>query len=103
MTIVESLNLETRLVGGAERTLGLLGFAHQLLHGTHVLGHVYVGIIVQDVDEGKHNTLIESLSWQVVSFQVGVSGGGHHLEHAIVNGQEGRIEGVSAKLVDQNV
>mmetsp|Transcript_1639 Transcript_1639/g.2432 ORF Transcript_1639/g.2432 Transcript_1639/m.2432 type:complete len:172 (-) Transcript_1639:305-820(-) len=45
-----------------------------------------------------HHPLVEVLTSQV---RVAVSG--NHLKHAIVDGQEGHIEGATAKVVDQDV
>mmetsp|Transcript_48717 Transcript_48717/g.91272 ORF Transcript_48717/g.91272 Transcript_48717/m.91272 type:complete len:527 (-) Transcript_48717:171-1751(-) len=97
-TIVERLNLKARLVGGAQGTLGLLDLAAQLLNGTLVLGHVLAMLLLEDLHEVLHHTLVK-----ILSSQVGVTVGGHHLKDTVINGEEGNIEGSAAKVINQNV
>merc|ERR1719401_2981337 len=97
-TVVKSLDLEPGLVRGAQRALGLLDLTAQLLDRTLVLGHVLVVLLLEDLHEVLHHTLIE-----ILAAQVGVAVGGHNLEDAIVDGQQRDIEGAAAEVVDQNV
>merc|ERR1719401_2287495 len=96
--VVKSLDLEPGLVRGAQRTLGLLHLTAQLLDRTLVLGHVLVVLLLEDLHEVLHHTLIE-----ILAAQVGVAVGGHNLEHAVVDGQQRDIEGAAAQVVDQDV
>mmetsp|Transcript_58378 Transcript_58378/g.138977 ORF Transcript_58378/g.138977 Transcript_58378/m.138977 type:complete len:83 (-) Transcript_58378:614-862(-) len=55
-------------------------------------------LLLEDLHEVLHHTLVE-----VFSTQVGVAVGGHHLKDAVVNGEEGDIEGSTAKVVHEDV
>ena len=50
------------------------------------------------LDEVLHDTLVE-----VLTSQVGVSIGGQHLKHAIVDCQQGHIEGTTTQIKHQDV
>mmetsp|Transcript_13398 Transcript_13398/g.16549 ORF Transcript_13398/g.16549 Transcript_13398/m.16549 type:complete len:292 (-) Transcript_13398:83-958(-) len=83
---------------GTQGALGLFHLSAQLLDGTLVLGHVLPMLLLEDLHEVLHHTLIK-----ILSSQVGVAIGGHHFEDSVVDGQQGHIEGATAKVVHQNV
>mmetsp|Transcript_15799 Transcript_15799/g.47414 ORF Transcript_15799/g.47414 Transcript_15799/m.47414 type:complete len:315 (-) Transcript_15799:19-963(-) len=83
---------------GAQSALRLLNLAAQLLDRALVLGHVLAVLLVEDLDEVRHHTLVK-----VLTAQVGVAVRGHDLEDAVVDGQQRDIEGAATQVVNQNV
>mmetsp|Transcript_33187 Transcript_33187/g.71539 ORF Transcript_33187/g.71539 Transcript_33187/m.71539 type:complete len:92 (+) Transcript_33187:1272-1547(+) len=85
-------------MSGAKGPLGLLHFPAQLLNGALVLGHVLTMLLLEDLHEVLHHPLVE-----VLTSQVGVAIGGHHLKDAVVDGQQGHIEGATTEIINQDV
>merc|ERR1712203_440940 len=96
--VEESLDLDAALVGGAQSTLRLLDLTPELLDGTLVLGHVLVVLLLEDLHEVLHDTLVE-----VLAAQVSVAVRCNDFEDAVVDGQQGHIEGAAAQIVHQDV
>merc|ERR1719428_185491 len=65
LAVEEGLNLEAGLVRRGQRALRLLDFLAQLLQRALVLGHVLAGLLVEDLDEVLHDTLVEVPASQV--------------------------------------
>merc|ERR1719185_40298 len=98
LAVEEGLNLEAGLVGRGERALRLLDFLAELLQRALVLGHVLAGLLVEDLDEVLHDTLVE-----VLASQVRVAVGRHNLEDAVVDREERDIECAATQIVDKDV
>merc|ERR1712072_1600721 len=98
LAVEESLNLEAGLVRRGERALRLLDFLAELLQRALVLGHVLAGLLVEDLDEVLHDTLVE-----VLASQVRVAVGRHNLEDAVVDREERDIECAATQIVDKDV
>ncbi|KPP69342.1 hypothetical protein Z043_111912, partial [Scleropages formosus] len=86
----ERLDLNAGLVLGGQRTFGFLHLTPQLLHGTVVPAHIFACFLLVQLDEVLHDTLVK-----VLTPQMGVPIGGHHLKHTIVNGEERHIKGAT--------
>lgn len=97
-SLKEGLNLNASLVLGRQRPLCLLHLTTQLLHSTVVLAHIFAVLLLVQLDEVLHDALVE-----VLTSQVSVTVGGHYFKHAVVNGQEGNIEGATTKIKHKNV
>lgn len=98
LAVVEGLDLNTGGHLGREGTLGLLNLALQFTHGLEVLGDIDVVLLVVHLDEVVDDTLVE-----ILTTQVSITGSGQDLEGAIINGQEGDIEGTSTEIVDDDL
>merc|ERR1719194_326160 len=98
LAVEEGLNLEAGLVRRGERALRLLDFLAELLQRALVLGHVLAGLLVEDLDEVLHDTLVE-----VLASQVPVAVGRHNLEDAVVDREERDIECAATQIVDKDV
>jgi len=70
-------------MGGTQGSLGLLDLASQLLHGPLILRHVLAMLLLENLHEMLHDTLIK-----IFSTQVRVSVGRHHLEDAVIDRQQ---------------
>ena len=98
LAVNERLDLETGLVSGRERTLGLLALTSKLLHRALVLGQVLAHLLLDKLDEVLHDTLVK-----VLTTQMGVAGGSNDLKDAVVNGEERHVEGTTAQVEHDNV
>src|SRR5699024_8470327 len=67
-------------------------------HSSVVTANVLAGLLLVQLDEVLHHTLVK-----VLTTQMSVTIGGHHLEDAIVNGEQGDIKGATTEIKDQNV
>mmetsp|Transcript_13431 Transcript_13431/g.20742 ORF Transcript_13431/g.20742 Transcript_13431/m.20742 type:complete len:362 (+) Transcript_13431:1066-2151(+) len=98
LTLAESFDFDTGLMLLRQSALGSLRFTAELLDGLLVLGAVEAGLLLELLQEILHDTLIE-----IFSSQVSVSGGGQHLEHTRVDGQDGNVKGSTSQIVNHNV
>lgn len=83
---------------GREGTLRLLGLTLELTHGLEVLGDVDTVLLVVGLGEEVDDALVE-----ILTTQVGVTGGSQNLEDTLVDGQEGNIESTTTKVVDDDL
>ena len=60
--VVQRLDLNANLVLVGQRTLGALGLTAQLLHSLHVLGDVLTVLLLDQLHEVLHDTLVEILT-----------------------------------------
>mmetsp|Transcript_1850 Transcript_1850/g.2973 ORF Transcript_1850/g.2973 Transcript_1850/m.2973 type:complete len:180 (+) Transcript_1850:1093-1632(+) len=98
MTSKESLDLDPLLVSGGELPLVPLNLATKLLDGLLVLGGILATLFLELLENPIQDPPVE-----VLSAQVSVSASCHNLEDAIVDCQEGNIEGSASKVKHQDV
>lgn len=97
-SLKEGLNLNAGLVLGRQAPLGLLDLTTKLLHSAVVFAHIFASLLLIQLDEVLHDTLVK-----VLASQVSVTVGGHHFKHTIVNGQERDIKSAAAQIEHKNV
>lgn len=96
--VEQGLDLEPGLVLRRQGGLHALDLAAELLHGPLVLRHVLLVLTLEDLHEVLHDPLVE-----IFAAEVGVPVGREHLEHAVVDRQEGDVERAAAQVEHQNV
>jgi hypothetical protein len=82
---------------GRERALGLLDLALELAERAEVRLHVRARLLLVRLDEEVHHALVE-----VLATKVGVAGGRENLKDAVVDREEGDIEGTTTQVVDDD-
>ena len=78
--------------------LGLLGSLLQTLHGHLIAGEVNAIGALELGYQVLHDALVEVIAAQAV-----ITGGGQDLDNAVVNLQNGNIEGAAAQIVDHDL
>ncbi|KAG7232401.1 hypothetical protein INR49_008890 [Caranx melampygus] len=63
-SLKEGLNLNAGLVLGGQSSLCLLDLTTQLLHGTVVFAHIFAGLLLVQLDEVLHDTLVKVFTSQ---------------------------------------
>nr|CAB3498476.1 unnamed protein product [Digitaria exilis] len=91
--IEQRLDLDPHLVLAAERALGALALAPQLPERASILADVPAMLAPDELDEVLHDALVE-----VLAAEVGVAGGGEHLEHAVVEAEHAHVERAAAEV-----
>lgn len=61
-------------------------------------GRANLVLALDQLHEVVHDAVVK-----VLSTKMGVTGGGHDLEHSVVDGKDGHIEGASAQIEHQDV
>ena len=87
-----------RLGGGGEGALGTLAGSAEATEGALVAAHVLAVAPLEVLEEVVDHAVVE-----VLSAEVGVAGGGLDLEDALLDGEEGDVEGSSSEVEDEDV
>mmetsp|Transcript_12654 Transcript_12654/g.17079 ORF Transcript_12654/g.17079 Transcript_12654/m.17079 type:complete len:348 (+) Transcript_12654:668-1711(+) len=94
----QTLDEDLDLLHGRKVALGLLNLRLQLLESAGVFLDVNAVLLLERLDEVFSHTLVE-----VLTTKVSVTGGGEHLEHAVVDRENGHIEGATTEIEDNDV
>ena len=97
-TIKERLNLDLGLMLGGQRSLCLLDFTTEFLHGAVVLSDVLALLLLVQLHEVFHHALVK-----VLTSKMGVAVGRDNLENAIVDCENGDIEGTASQIKHKDV
>merc|ERR1719515_484007 len=97
---VEGVDLHRGLGRGGERALGALAGGPQAAQGALVAGveQVLLGLALELRAEVVEEAVVE-----VLPAEVGVAGGGLDLEDALLDGQQGDVEGPAPEVEDDDV
>ena len=98
LTFGKGLALNHGLMGGRESSLGLLALSSKSSERSVVSRDVDLGLLL----EFGHAELDESVV-EIFATEMGVPVGGLDLEDAILNGEEGHIEGTTTEIEDEDV
>merc|ERR1719301_324563 len=98
--LVEGVDLHRGLGRGGERALGALAGGPQAAQGALVAGveQVLLGLALELRAEVVEEAVVE-----VLPAEVGVAGGGLDLEDALLDGQQGDVEGPAPEVEDDDV
>ncbi|GKT87097.1 NAD-specific glutamate dehydrogenase [Colletotrichum tofieldiae] len=94
----QRVDLDGGLGGRGQGALGTLASGAETAQRAGVGGQVLLVLALELVDEVVDEAVVE-----VLTTQVGVTSGGLDLEDALLNGQEGHIEGTTTEIEDENV
>jgi hypothetical protein len=97
-TVEEGLNLDTLLMAVGKSTLGALDLPAELLNSLLVLGSVLAALLLEELEHVVHDAPVE-----VLTSKMCVSVGGDNLEHTVVDGEHGHIEGSTTQIENKNV
>merc|ERR1712241_74759 len=85
-------------MGSRQSSLGFLNFTTEFLHSTVVLSDVLALLLLVQLDEMLHHSLVK-----IFTTQVSVTVGGDDLKYSVVNGQQTHIKSTTTKIKDQDV
>merc|ERR1712100_428144 len=97
-TLEEGVDLDGGIGRRREVTLGTLTSGTKTTHGPGVARKVLLVLALELLHEVVHQTVVE-----VLATKVGVASSGYHLEDAIVDGQQGDIEGAATEVEDEYI
>merc|ERR1712045_267409 len=97
-TLKQGVDLNVGLGGGGQSSLGSLASSPQPPQSSLVALDVFLVLAFELVDKVVHHPVVE-----VLTSQVSVSGSGLDLEDALLDGQDGDIEGATTKIKDENI
>merc|ERR1719420_1992130 len=95
---VQRVDLDGGLRGRGEGALGALAGGAEAAERAGVGGYVFLVLALELLDKVVHETVVE-----VLASQVGVAGGCLHLKDAVLNGEEGDVEGATSQVEDEHV
>ena len=98
LAIGEGLAEDLRLMGAGQNSLGLLALSSKTTEGTSVVLDVNTGLLLESLDAEVDDDVVE-----VLTTEMGVAVGGLDLEDAVLNGEEGHIEGATTEIEDEHV
>lgn len=98
VSTLERLDLHLGGHLGRQRSLGLLDLPLELTHRPEVGRHVGSSLLLVLLGEVLDHSVVE-----ILSSQVGISGGSEDLEHSVVDGKQRDIEGSSSQVVHDDL
>jgi len=98
LSVEEGFDFDLGLGDGGEGAFGAFDLSLQFADGPLVLGRVGSGLLLPEVQEMLDHAVVE-----VFSSEMRVSVGGDDFENAVVDGQEGDVEGSSSEIVNEDV
>jgi len=94
---LEGLALNSGLMGGGEGSLGLFTLGSESSEGSHVVGDIKLGLLLEFLHAEVDKVVIE-----IFTTEMGVTVGGLNFEDTVLNGEEGDIEGTTTEIEDEN-
>jgi len=97
LTSLKGLALNGGLMGSGESSLGLLTLGSESSEGSHVVGDIELGLLLELLHAEIDKVVIE-----IFTTEMGVSVSGLNFEDTILNGEERDIEGTTTEIEDEN-
>jgi len=97
LTSLKGLALNSGLMGSGESSLGLLTLSSESSEGSHVVGDIELGLLLELLHAEIDKVVIE-----IFTTEMGVSISGLNFEDTILNGEERDIEGTTTEIEDEN-